>query len=169
MPEIFVMESIVSTFHIDWKIIIAQAVNFGIVFAVLYIFALKPLGKLMRERSERIAKGIDDAKSNSALLEKTREEYEDALSRARAEADKIFQQGKKEAEGQKTRMLEEAKNEAAVIIENGKKVLEAEKVKMVGEARKEIVSLTMKATEKILGGKLDASFDEKMVKEIDNL
>lgn len=163
------MESIISTFHIDWKIIIAQAVNFGIVFAVLYIFALKPLGKLMRERSERIAQGIDDAKSNAVFLAKTREEYEEALARARAEADKIFQQGKKEAESQKVRMLEEAKNDAAAIVENGKKVLEAEKVKMVGEARKEIVSLTMRATEKILGDKLDASFNEKMIKEIDNL
>ena len=56
------MESIISTFHIDWKIIIAQMINFVIVFVVLYIFALKPLSKLMKERGEKIAKGIDDAK-----------------------------------------------------------------------------------------------------------
>ena len=78
------MESIVSTFHIDWKIIIAQAVNFGIVFTVLYIFALKPLSKLMSERSERIAKGVNDAKENAVVLEKTRVEYEQALSKARS-------------------------------------------------------------------------------------
>ena len=49
------MDSIISTFHIDWKIIIAQAINFGVVFIVLYIFALKPLSKLMNERAEKIA------------------------------------------------------------------------------------------------------------------
>ena len=63
------MESIISTFHIDWKIIIAQVINFAIVFVVLYIFALKPLSKLMKERSEKIAKGIDDAKTNAKLLD----------------------------------------------------------------------------------------------------
>ena len=54
------MDSIINTFHIDWKIIIAQAVNFGIVFVVLYIFALKPLNKLMAERAEKIKKGVED-------------------------------------------------------------------------------------------------------------
>ena len=70
------MDSIISTFHIDWKIIIAQAVNFGVVFIVLYIFALKPLLKLMAERSGKIEKGIDDAKKSGELLQKTTEEYE---------------------------------------------------------------------------------------------
>ena len=149
------MESIISTFHIDWKIIIAQAVNFGVVFVVLYIFALKPLSKLMADRSEKIAKGIDDAKTNEAMLQKTRAEYETMLLGARAEANKIFQDGKKEAETQKTAMLEGAKKEVAVVMENGKKMLEVEKVKMVGEAKKEIVELAMLATKKLLGEKQD--------------
>ncbi|MFZ1019458.1 MAG: ATP synthase F0 subunit B [Minisyncoccia bacterium] len=151
------MSSIISTFHIDWKIIIAQAINFGIVFAVLYIFALKPLSKLMAERSEKISKGIDDAKANAILLNKSRAEYETMLSNARLEADKIFQAGKKEAENKKTLMLEEAGQQVALTVENGKKILEAEKTKMVEEAKKEIVSLAMAATEKLLKNKQDLS------------
>jgi F-type H+-transporting ATPase subunit b len=149
------MDSIISTFHIDWKIIVAQAINFGVVFVVLYIFALKPLSKLMAERSGKIEQGISDAKTNATLLQKTRAEYEEALSKARVEADKIFQAGKKEALAKKTSMLEEAKNEVAGVIENGKNMLEAEKMKMVEEAKKEIVSLAMLATEKLISSKQD--------------
>ncbi|MFA6520339.1 MAG: F0F1 ATP synthase subunit B [Candidatus Paceibacterota bacterium] len=149
------MDSIISTFHIDWKIIIAQMINFGVVFVVLYIFALKPLSKLMAERSEKINKGIVDAKTNEALLSKTEEEYNSALVKARNEANKIFQEGKKEADNKKATMLEEAKDEVAVIIANGKKTLEAEKLKMVEEAKKEIVTLTMLATEKLISSKQD--------------
>lgn len=163
------MESIISTFHIDWKIIIAQAINFGVVFIVLYIFALKPLGKLMKERSEKIAKGIDDAKTNANLLEVSRAEYDKALAKARIEADKIFQDGKKEALTKKALMLEEAKQEVVVVIENGKKMLEAEKIKMVEEAKKEIVTLAMQATEKLIGSKTDGSFNEKTIKELNSL
>lgn len=164
-----IMESIISTFHIDWKIIVAQAINFAIVFVVLYIFALKPLSKLMAERSEKIAKGIDDAKINSKLLDETRAEYEAALTKARSEANKIFQDGKKEAEAKKVLMLEEAKKEVSVTIENGKKMLEAEKIKMVEEAKKEIVDLALKTAEKLIGEKVNASFNEKTVKELKNL
>src|SRR4051812_38811909 len=100
------MDSIISTFHIDWKIIIAQAINFAIVFLVLYKFALKPLGKLMAERSGKIEKGLDDAKTNAMLLEKSQAEYQKALEKARAEANQIFQDTKKEAEANKNEMLE---------------------------------------------------------------
>ena len=149
------MDSIISTFHIDWKIIIAQIINFAVVFTVLYIFALKPLSKLMSERSEKISKGVNDAKTNAELLTKTKAEYDAVLSRARVEADKIFQSGKKEAETQKILMLEEAKKEVTGTIENGKKALEAEKVKMVEEAKKEIILLAMQATEKLISSKQD--------------
>ncbi len=163
------MESIISTFHIDWKIIIAQAINFGVVFVVLYIFALKPLSKLMAERSEKISKGINDAETNAKLLSETHKEYEAALAKAKSEADKIFQDGKKEAETKKAKMLEDAKKEVALVIENGKKTLEAEKSKMVAEAKKEIVTLSTLMAEKLLGGKADGTLDERTVKELSNL
>jgi F-type H+-transporting ATPase subunit b len=149
------MDSLISIFHIDWKIIIAQGVNFGVVFVVLYIYALKPLSKLMQERGDKIGKGLEDAKSNAIILASTRTEHERALSEAKKEVDKIFQAGKKEAEAKRVEMLEVARLEVASLINNGKKVLEAEKIKIVEEAKKEIVSLTMLATEKVLGSKKD--------------
>ncbi|MDP2789403.1 MAG: F0F1 ATP synthase subunit B [bacterium] len=163
------MEGIITTFHIDWKIILAQAVNFGIVFVVFYLFALKPLMKLMSERGDKIARGVEDAKSNATLLDKTAKEYEEVLVKARTEANKIFQDGKKEAEVKKAEMLEDAKKEVEGVVQNGKKMLEAEKIKMVGEAKKEIVSLTMLATEKLLGHKMGGIDDEKTLKELNIL
>ena len=163
------MESIINAFHIDYKIIIAQMVNFGIVFIVLYFYAIKPLGKIMKERSDKIEKGVNDAKTNAQILDKTKIQYEEAVVKAKAEANEIFQEGKKEASAKRAVMLEEAKNEVALVIENGKKTLEAEKIKMVEEAKKEIVELAMRATEKLLATKIDKSFDDKTVKELNNL
>ena len=144
------MESIISTFHIDWKIIVAQVINFAIVFAVVYIFALKPLNKLMKERSEKIARGVNDAKTNAELLTATKAEYNDALAKARKEAQMIIDEGRKAADAKRTEMMEAGKAEVATLISNGKKTLEAEKTKMVEEAKKEIVSLVVESTKKIL-------------------
>ncbi len=163
------MDSIINTFHIDFKIIIAQIFNFGVVFVVLYIYALKPLSKLMKERSEKIAKGIDDAKSNAEILNNTKTEYEAALTKARKEAEKIFQEGKKDAETKKALMLEKAKEEVAIMIENGKKNLENEKIKMVAQATEEITALSVKIAEKILAKNIDGGFDEKTIKELNNI
>jgi F-type H+-transporting ATPase subunit b len=160
------MESFITTFHIDWKIIIAQAINFIIVFFILYFLALKPLKKLMAERTENIEKGLTDAKTNSELLSKTKKEYDDVLVKAKKEAHDIFQEGKKEAESKKAEMLENANKEVEGMVLNGKKLLEAEKVKMIEEAKKEIVSLVIKATEKLLDGEENKSFDEKTLSNI---
>lgn len=162
------MEPLIATFHIDWKIIIAQAINFGVVFLVLYVYALKPLSKLMEERADKIAKGITDAKQNREVLEKSTKEYEAILLKAKKEAQALFEAGKKEAETKKEKMLAEAKTEVDNMIENGKKTLEAEKVKMVSEARGEIVSLVMLATEKLTGTH-DPKLQEKAVNELKSL
>lgn len=163
------MDSIVSTFRIDWKIILAQAVNFAVVLSVLYFFALKPLLKLLRERSEKIKRGVEDAQSNALLIEQTRKDYETALARARAEAQAIFEQGKAEAEAKRQALLEEAKKEAARAIEAGKKKLKEEKEKIIGEAKGEIVTLALGATEKLLGIKGSPATDQKLLQELGGL
>ncbi len=163
------MDSIINTFHIDWKLMVAQMLNFGVVFVVLYLFALKPLAKIMRERTEKIEKGIKDAKSNALLLDNTKIEYEKIIVQARTEADKIFQAGRKEAETKKTLMLEQAKEEIALMVENSRRNLENEKVEMLAEARKEIVSVAVKIAEKVLNEKIGSSFDEKNLKELANI
>ncbi len=56
------MDSLVETFHLDVKLLIAQVINFAIVFLVLYYFALKPLLNVMNDRSAKIEKSLEDAK-----------------------------------------------------------------------------------------------------------
>ncbi len=163
------MDSFIETFHIDWKIIIAQAINFFIILAVLYLFALKPLKKLMADRSEKIEKGMSDAKINAELLDKTQKEYDAILARAKTEAHEIFQEGKKEAEIKKNEMLEIAKEDVSKMIENGKKILEGEKLKMVEEAKKEIVSLVVLSTEKLLEQSNNESFSKKTLDNLKNI
>jgi F-type H+-transporting ATPase subunit b len=163
------MDSLITTFHIDWKIIIAQVINFGLVFLVLYLFALKPLKKLMSERENKIAKGVTDAKENAELIEKTKKEYDAVLNKARTEANTIFQEGKREADLKKAEMLENAKKEVDTMIASGKKTLEGEKAKIIEEAKKEIVSLVVLATEKVLKDNDDVKINDKMVKQINNM
>lgn len=163
------MDSFIETFHIDWKIIIAQAINFVVILGVLYFLALKPLKKIMRDRSSKIEKGLNDATLNAELLDKTQREYDAILVKARAESNKIFQDGKKEADNKKSEMLELAKEDVNKMIENGKKTLEGEKIKMIEEAKKEVVSLVVKATEKLLESNTTESFNNKSIEKIKNL
>ena len=147
------MEEFVETFHIDWKLMIAQIINFGLVFLVFYFLAAKPLRKLMKERTEEIEGGLTNAKTNEELLKATKTEYESALQKARLEADAIFNESKKEVVKKREEMIENAKKEVAGMIETGKKSLEQEKVKMLNDAKNELASLAILAAEKVMQDK----------------
>lgn len=160
------MDSFIETFHIDWKIIIAQAVNFLVVLFVLNFLLIKPLKKMMRERGEDITGGLNNAVKNAEILSQTQKEYNEIVTKARTEAHEIFQEGKREAEEKKTEIIEKAKTEVDTMVANGKKILESEKMKMVEEAKKEIVSLVVLATEKLLESNQDEKFNEKTINQI---
>ena len=149
------MDSIISTFHIDWKIIIAQAINFGVVFVVLYIFALKPLSKLMVERSEKIKKGIDDAKKSDELLQKAAKEYEAntiKLQKISTDAQKELQ---KDLEKLRLENLEKIKRDNDEWTKSRIRQMEIDKKALVESAKTELVSLAMLATEKLIKSKQD--------------
>jgi F-type H+-transporting ATPase subunit b len=119
----------------------------------------------MDDRGREIEGGLESAKSNAELLEKTKREYESVLAKARTEANDIFERGKKEAEQKKSAMLEEAKAEVADMIAAGKKSLEMEKSKMVEDAKRDIISLVISSTEKV-AGKVDAAHADAIKREL---
>ena len=149
------MDSIISTFHIDWKIIIAQAVNFGVVFVVLYIFALKPLGKLMAERSEKIARGIDDAKKSNELLKQTAEEYEKNTVKLRNISIDAQKELQKDLEKLRRDNLEKIKMDNDEWTKNRIKQMEIDKKTLVEGAKNELASLVILAAEKLIKSKQD--------------
>src|ERR1700759_5723318 len=107
------MDSLISTFHIDWHLIVAQAINFVIVIAVLYFFALKPLKKLMDERGKTIASGLDNAKRQEELVKAQQAEYDAALAQARIEASNMMKAAKKDQDAYRAAEMEKVQAEVA--------------------------------------------------------
>lgn len=153
----------------DWQVALANLFNFLIIFFILKKFAFKPIGKLIKERQEKINEGILNAEKNEKLLSNTKKEYEDIILDARTEAHKLVQDARKEAIVKKDQLLEQARGEVASMIENGKKSLEIEKIKILDDARKEIVNLVIQVSEKVLGNKVDEAYSSKITKELSNL
>jgi len=145
------MDSIINTFHIDWKIIIAQAINFGVVFTVLYIFALKPLSKLMSERSEKIETGINDAKKSSELFQKATEEYKQNTIKLRQISIDAKKELAKDLEKLRSENIERIKKDEEEYIKKRKEQMEIDKKALIESAKSEVTSLAMLIAEKIMG------------------
>jgi F-type H+-transporting ATPase subunit b len=163
------MEALIETFHIDIKLMIAQIINFILVFLAIYLLAAKPLRKTIEDRTKEIEEGLHNSKKNREILENTKKEYDSIVLSARKEAKGILKTTREDAENKKREMLEVANKEVATLIENGKKSLEQEREIIMKSVKKEIVDLVIATSEKVLGEQVDNKYKDKVVKELGNL
>ena len=157
------MDSLISTFHIDWHLIVAQAINFIVVLLVLYFFALKPLKKLMDERGATIAGGLDNAKLQETLLAEFKAKIDTEtsdLNRELNEKRKKFQNDLAKLHEEDNARMQEQHNKS---IADTKKAMEIEKDRILAEAEKEVGSLLLMLAEKAFGENMDEKLKAKLV------
>jgi F-type H+-transporting ATPase subunit b len=75
---------------IDWKLLVAQVVNFAVVLLVLKRFAYQPMLKLLDERTAKIEKGLADAENAGKKLSEIEIQEKAILMEARTEAKRIL-------------------------------------------------------------------------------
>ena len=159
------MDQLVSTFHIDWKLMLAQLVNFIIVLGVLYKFAYKPILKVLNDRTIKIEKGLKDAEIAQKKMEEIVIKEKEVMTEARREAQKILTEAESRGKKSQDEMVAEAKVKIDKTVEEAKNKIESEKAKMIQEVKTEISGLVVSATEKILGEKIDAKKDSELINQ----
>jgi len=160
------MDTLISTFHLDLKLLIAQAVNFAAVFLTLYFFLFKPLFKTMRERTAKIEQGLSDAERIEKELKETEERNRELLAKTRQEANEIISEAKKIGDDKRSEMIAKAKEEIGAIINQEKDKMQSEKKKILKEMRKEVADLVAISLEKVLEKKIDPDADREIVEKI---
>jgi len=160
------MNEVISTFHVDVRLLIAQAVNFAIVFVVLYYFGVKPLLKVLSERSEKISGSLKNAEKIARELEDTQKQREDIIKQAKQEAGAILNEVNKQAEARKAEMIVKAKEEISGIVAKTKQDLEREKKDTLKQIKAEAGELVILAAEKVLSAKLDKQTDKNYISKI---
>ncbi len=156
---------LLGTLGINWKLFLAQLVNFAIVLFVLWKWVFTPVAKGLEARTKKIEQSLNDAES----ITKEKEEFtvwkNKQMSVARAEAADIVIAAKKEAEGVKTEILEKTKLEQEKLAAQAKANLIAEQAKALAEAKTEIAGLVVAATQAIIKQKLDPTKDKELIKQ----
>jgi len=144
------MEELISTFHIDWKLMIAQIVNFGLVFMALYFIAAKPLSKLMKDRTKEITDGLDNAKKAELEVQNANIKKEEIVKEAKNDAKQIISASQTDGK----EIIKEAKDKAILekeeIVKQAKIEAEKEKKNTDELIRKEAGGLIEDGVRKIM-------------------
>ena len=153
---------LLSKLGIDWKLLIAQIVNFGILLGVLTFFVYKPLLDVLEARRKRIEKSMEDAKR----IEEQKKEMEliriEELKKIDQEAGAFLERAKHQAEKIKMEILAAATKEAEQLLAKARQQLSDERAQVMQEVQGALTSAILRLTEKIIEREFSASDEERL-------
>lgn len=140
---------------IDWKLLLAQVVNFGILLFILKRYAYQPMLQLMDERSARIEQGLKDAEAAEKRLRSVEEEEKKILAGARQQAKELLVETDKAAKERDALKLSETEARVKKLFSDAETKLEDDRTRMIEDAKRELSETVMLAVEKLLKEKAE--------------
>jgi len=144
------MEELFAAFGINWKLLLFQAVNFGLLLAGLTFFLYKPVLKMLRERQALVEKGVKDAEEAERKVKEIEHEKGSILQKAERAAEEAVAKGVEAGKRERQEIVERAQTQSDTILSDAR--LQADEIarKAVKAAEKEIAEAAILAAEKIL-------------------
>lgn len=144
------MEEIIHAFGIDWRLIVIQMVNFAVLGGALWYFLYTPVFSILKEREEKIKKGVLDAAEAERVRSEARDEKSRILKDARTDAEHIVNQAQIHADAKGSEIINEAEAHAARMIDSAKGQVEELKNQARKASEAEIAAAAILAAETIL-------------------
>lgn len=157
------MEIFLHKFGIDVRLIIAQAVNFGVLFFLLYRFAYRPILRMLEERRVRIADGMKMREDSEKRLEEAEREHTIIVEKAEVRSLEIINRGEEQGKVREAEILSFAQKKGEAIIAETRARAEQEKRRAAAEFSKQSAELVRMAAAKAIAGSPE-QIDEELVK-----
>jgi F-type H+-transporting ATPase subunit b len=157
--------SLLGTFGLDWKLFLAQLINFAVIVFVLTKWVYKPLIKMMDERRKKIEDGIQNAERAEKKLDSAKETEEKMMNEARALGKEFIDEGKKKGDLERQRRVEASRVIIDGQLKESKEHLNREAESAKEQARKDVAKLVLAATEKVTKTTLDEKEHHRLIED----
>jgi len=151
------MGETLGAFGINPWLLAGQIINFLVIGWVLYRFLLRPLQTNMKARSEKIARGLEDADKARAALEQAGKERERVLADAYTQSSRILERARDEGERLRAAALERAGADVERMIAGARELIALERQEM----ERSMKGLSIQLSGKILESVVTDLFSEK--------
>lgn len=161
-------ETMTRLFNLDWQLLadsVLTMIAILFLFAALSYFLFNPARKMLNGRTEKIKGELSQAADDMAQAQAMKEEYEGKLRDIRKEADGIMADARRKAILSENQIIGEAKAEAARIMERARMEAELEKKKAADDVKKEMIAVASMMAGKVVSGAIDATVQEGLIEE----
>jgi F-type H+-transporting ATPase subunit b len=157
---------LLNSLGINWQLLLAQIVNFGILLFVLTRYVYRPVLAAIDKRRESAKQAAEELENANRKARDAEAERIKLLRKADAEAGEIVENGKKQAEKLQADILAKAKHEAEQIIARGTQLIAEERVRALADVQDTVAKVVVQLTETLLRREFGADDQKKMLKDL---
>ena len=154
------------TLGIHFPSLAIYLVNFLLVLLLLYLFAYKPILRLMDQRAERIRESLEAADTARQEAASSQEAIQEQVTEARREGQRIMDQAREASERFRTEEMDKARQEAEAFVERAKEDIARERDTALQEVRANFGDLAITAAERVIRSSLDRQAHEELINQV---
>jgi F-type H+-transporting ATPase subunit b len=141
-------------------------VNFLILLGILYIFAYKPILRVMDQRSDRIRESLEAADRAREDAGRSQQDTQRQLNEARAEGQRLIEQAREMAERYRSDERDRARQEAETFIARAREDIQRERDAAIQEVRGHFAGLAIAAAERVIERSLDRDTHSELIAQV---
>ena len=146
--------------------LLAQIVNFVILFGLLYLFAYRPIMRMLDKRSGKIKESMEHTEYIREQAAHAEEEAEKRINAASEEGQKVVARAVRTGEELRQQSQEEARQEADSLITRARVEIQRERDDAIDELRREFADLTILAAGKVIDRSLDKKAHRQLIDKV---
>ena len=154
------------TLGFHWLSLLIYLINFLLVLGLLFLFAYKPILRLMDQRADRIRESLEASERTREAAASSQQAVEDQLVEARREAQRIMDQARETAERFRAEEMERARGEAENFVSRAQSDIQRERDAAIEEVRASFGDLAMTAAERVVRRSLDRQAHEDLIAQV---
>lgn len=140
---------------INLGFLLVQIINFAIIYVVLRAWVFGPVTKMLEERRNKIALGLEDARIAADARASAEKAADKIIGDAQSKANDIIRESTSRAEVIKKEIVAEAQQDIEKQKENAVSEVEEERVRLLSEMRGDVSAIAIAAAQKLIGEALD--------------
>ena len=146
--------------------LIVFVVNFLLLLGVLYLFAYKPILRVMDQRADRIKESLEAADRAREEAARSQANTQDQLSDARAQSQHLIDQARDAAERYRESELARAHQERDAFLARAREDIQRERDASIQEIRSHFAGLAISAAEKVIERSIDRNVHGELIERV---
>jgi F-type H+-transporting ATPase subunit b len=159
------MDKAVEALGLNLPQLIAQVVNFFVLLFILRLVAYKPILKMLDERKQRIAEGLNAAEIARAEAATAQANIQAQLDTARKEGQEIVANAQNIATRIQADAREQSQKDREAALERARVEIQQERDRAIASLRGEFADITVSAAEKVINQSLDRQAHQRVIDE----